>query len=97
MRNLASWFAETGGDQLPLSGLGQLGAVGGVLAILFWFAWQVYKRERDRADKNEAEIARLNQVIQDKYVPSLESAAVALAESNRLLARYQDDPPRRRN
>lgn len=85
------------GEEIPLSGLGQLGAVGGVLAIFFWFAWQVYKRERDRADTNETEIKRLNQTIQDKYVPSLEQATAALLETNRLLERIRDtDSPRRR-
>lgn len=89
-------------EEIPLTGLGQLGAVGGVLAVLFWFAWQVYKRERDRADANESEIKRLNTLIQDKYVPSLEQASHALIESNELLShiRYSQQappPPRKRN
>lgn len=72
-------------EEFPLAGLGQLGAVGAVLTIFLAFGWIVYKRERDRADKNEAEIARLNQLIQDRYVPSLESASRALAESSEAL------------
>ena len=84
---LAVWLAETGSSDIPLSGLGQLGAAGAVLSIALWFFWQVYKRERDRADANEAEIKRLNQVIQDRYVPALEAAATALAESTKELAR----------
>lgn len=89
-------FAQAAADEIPLSGLGQLGAVGVVLSILFWFAWQVYKRERDRADANEKEIARLNTLIQEKYVPSLEATKQALVESNKILARFEDSPTRRR-
>lgn len=74
-----------GAEEFPLTGLGQLGAVGAVLTLFLTFGWIVYKRERDRADKNEAEIARLNQLIQDRYVPSLESASRALAESSEAL------------
>jgi len=77
---------DTGQDvSIPLSGLGQLGAVGVVLGILFWFGWKVYVRERDRADKNEDEVKRLNEVIREKYVPALEEAAKALIEYNNLL------------
>lgn len=55
--------------------------------IFLWFGWQVYKRERDRADKNEAEIARLNTVIQDRYIPSLEEATRVMASVKELLSR----------
>lgn len=79
-------------DELPLSGLGQLGAVGVVLSIFLTFAWVVYKRERDRADANAAEVARLNALIIDRYVPSLERATEALAA----ITTYRDAPPPRR-
>lgn len=72
-------------DVMPLTGLGQLGAVGAVLAIFFWFGYKVYSREVARADANEAEIKRLNTIIQDKYVPSLEEASIALRETNDIL------------
>lgn len=68
-------------DGLPLSGLGQLGAFGTILIILLSFGWYAYKRESNRADKSELEIARLNQLIQDKYVPSLEAATRAMSDS----------------
>lgn len=69
------YFAE---DAAPLSSLGQYGLAGVILSIFFWFAWQVYKRERDRADENGGEVKRLNELIQKEYVPSLEKAKDAL-------------------
>lgn len=77
-------------DGLPLSGLGQLGAFGTILMILLSFGWYAYKRESNRADKNETEIARLNQLIQDKYVPSLEAATKALSDSADALTLARD-------
>lgn len=73
--------------EIPVAELGQYGIAGILGMILAWFGWQVYKRERDRADKNEAEIARLNTVIQDKYIPSLEEATRVLTSVKELLAR----------
>lgn len=81
----AAWLDAAGND-LPLSGLGQLGAFGTILMIFLTFGWYAYKREMKRADDNAAEIARLNQLIQDRYVPSLESATKAIADSNDALA-----------
>lgn len=74
-------------EGIPVAELGQYGIAGVISMIFLWFGWQVYKRERDRADKNEAEIARLNTVIQDKYIPSLEAATRVLTSVKELLAR----------
>lgn len=51
----------------------QYGAIGLMAALLLWFAWRAYKREADRADKLEAEVARLNQVMLDQSKSSTES------------------------
>lgn len=75
--------------ELPIAELGQYGIAGVISSIFIWFAWQVYKRERDRADKNEDEIKRLNDLIQGKYVPSLQDASTALIETNQLLAEFR--------
>lgn len=83
-------------DELPLSGLGQLGAVGTILAILLTFGWYVYKRERDRADKNEAELARLNASLIDKHAIAMEKAFAILSEVKELLLLIRDAPPPRR-
>ena len=73
-------------DEIPLQGLTQLGGVGAVLAITFWFFYKVWQREASRADINDAEVKRLNELIQSKYVPSLELAGRALIETNQLIA-----------
>jgi hypothetical protein len=86
---LASGFFAASGD-IPLSGLPQLGAVGVILTILFWFSWQVYKRERDRADANEAEIRRLNELITSKYAANMADAVRVLGEVNDLLIRMSE-------
>ena len=81
--------ASDGGDQL-LTGLGQLGVAGAILGLLLTFGNQVLKRERDRADKNEAEINRLNQSIQEKYIPSMIAGQEALSESNKVMSEMKD-------
>jgi predicted negative regulator of RcsB-dependent stress response len=91
---MAGLAADTVGG-LPLSGLGQLGAVGVVLGVLFWFAYQVWKGERTRADDNAAEVKRLNEKITDVYVPSMEKWADALTEQKRLLEQLRDTARRR--
>lgn len=77
-------FAEAS-DPL-LTGLGQLGVAGTILGILLVFGRQVLNRERERADANAAEVARLNLSIQEKYIPSLLDCQRALAESTGVLS-----------
>jgi hypothetical protein len=87
----AVWLTAASTSDPPyLTGLYQLGAVGVILSIFLWFAWQVYKRERERADASAAEVTRLNQLIQDRYVPSLEESSHALRDSAALLAVLRD-------
>lgn len=83
-------------DSIPLSGIAQYGAAGAIGAILIWFGWQVIDRERTRADKNEAEVARLNGLILDRYVGSLEQNIRVLEEVKDLLPLFRDAPPPRR-
>lgn len=99
-----SLVSATGEDVIPLSGLGQLGAVGTVLGVLFTFAWKVYNREVKRADANELEVKRLNEAIQGKFIPAMidssqamregmsltVSVKAALDESSRVLAEFAD-------
>jgi hypothetical protein len=56
----------------------QYGAVGILASAAMFWAWTLYKqaqdnmkRERDRADRLEAEIAKLNADIHGKYIPVL--------------------------
>jgi hypothetical protein len=87
-------MADTVGS-LPLSGLGQLGAVGVVLGVLLWFGYKVWSAERRRADSNAEEIRRLNDKIADVYVPSMQKWADALAEQKRLMDTLHDQALRR--
>lgn len=65
--------------------LAQYGAVGLLaLAAMFW-AWTLYKqaldgqkRERDRADRLEAEVKKLNDDIHEKFIPVLTRVTDAL-------------------
>jgi hypothetical protein len=72
--------ATTGTDNgIDLSQpLVQYGAVGVLATAAMFWAWTLYKqaqdnmkRERDRADRLEAEIAKLNADIHGKYIPVL--------------------------
>lgn len=94
------WSALAEGGGVPLADLGQYGVAGVIASIFLWFAWQVYKRERDRADRLEAEKDGLNEKIRSVYVPSMEKWAEALTEQKRLLEALRDErppPPRRRS
>lgn len=76
-------FFGAGGDGgLPISALSQYGIAGVLLSILLWFAWYAYQSERSRANANELEIRRLNTIIAEQTVPSLEKATIALTNAN---------------
>lgn len=89
MPTFSRWLTEAGGGSadLPLSGFAQYGAAGLLLTVLLWLGWWMLRNEKARADANEAEIKRLNEIIQTKMVPALEAATVAVTESNKELAR----------
>jgi hypothetical protein len=57
------------------------GVLGLLAIVLIAFARTAYKRETVRADNSEAEVRRLNTVIQEKYVPALEEARKAAVAS----------------
>lgn len=73
----AAGTSSTGGIDLSQP-LAQYGAVGLLaMAAMFW-AWTLYRqsaeamrRERDRADRLEAEVRKLNADINEKYIPVL--------------------------
>lgn len=83
-------------ESVPLADLGQYGVAGVIASIFLWFGWQVYKRERDRADRLEREKDTLNEKIRDVYVPSMEKWTQTLTEQRRLLGELIEDRPRRR-
>jgi hypothetical protein len=63
--------------------------LGVIAAMLIWFAKGAHQRERDRADRMEAENKRLNELILDRVIPALTSATRAAEESAELLNSVQ--------
>lgn len=49
--------------------------------VLFQKNSQAYDRERERADRLEAELQRLNNLIQDKYLTTLADATRAISDA----------------
>lgn len=78
-------FAADAGQAPGADVFVQYGALGAIALILLWFAKSAIDRERDRADRMEEEVRRLNQLTQDKTVPALEAATRAVAETAELL------------
>lgn len=77
-------ISQTGGGD-TVDTFAQYGVLGVAVLALAIFARQAYVRERDRSDKLEAEVIRLNGVIIDKHAPALESALSAIREVTTLL------------
>lgn len=91
----AWWAAEVaaepsgGAGGLDLTIFAQYGVLGIFAGMLVWFAKGAHQRERDRADRMEAEIQRLHELILDRVIPALTSATRAAEESTELLAAMQ--------
>lgn len=84
------------GDGADFAQYGSLGAlasalVAGQLLVLRY----VLTPERDRANRLEAEVARLNETIQDKTIPALVQATQVVSESQVLLRDTQRELERR--
>jgi hypothetical protein len=56
-------------------------AAGAIIRVLFQRETAAYEREKDRADRMEAEVSRLNAVIQDRMLPILHDATQAISEA----------------
>jgi hypothetical protein len=88
--------ADVAADPVNFDVLAQYGLLGFVAAGAIIFGRVSYRREIDRADRMEAEVTRLNGVIIerdnmiiDRAIPALTSAAQAVAEATRLLRELQ--------
>jgi ElaB/YqjD/DUF883 family membrane-anchored ribosome-binding protein len=81
------------GHRRPFRVLLQYGAIGAFVVILGVFAWRAYKRESDRADRLEQQLAEANQRIIDRFAEVLAQTRDALRESND----YLRDLARRRS
>lgn len=77
--------ADAGGSPIDLTVFAQYGILGVIAAMLIWFAKGAHQRERDRADRLEAEVQRLHTLMLDRVIPALTSATAAAEESAALL------------
>ena len=80
--------ADTAGA-IDITVFAQYGILGIIAAILIWFARGAHQRERERADRLEAEVQRLHMLMLDRVIPALTSATNAAEESTALLAAMQ--------
>lgn len=79
--------AEAGTVDLAL--FAQYGVLGIITALLIYFAKGAHQREKDRADRLEAEVGRLHTLMLDRVIPALTSATRAAEESAELLNAMQ--------
>lgn len=86
--------AEASSGSLDLGALAQYGVLGLGAGALAVFARIAYRRETERADRLEAEVVRLNNLIIDRAVPALTAAAQAAEEATLLLRELQRDRER---
>jgi hypothetical protein len=83
---------ETAGPDLGV--LGNYGVLGLFTLVLLGFGLRAWQREITRADRLETELREKNQVIQDKVVPALTTAAAAVQQSADLLRELTEERER---
>jgi hypothetical protein len=86
---LTSILAVAEPGSLDLAVFAQYGVLGILALMLIFFARGAHQRERDRADRLEAENQRLHELIIDRVIPALGSATRAAEEAADLLAAMQ--------
>jgi hypothetical protein len=82
-------IADETGTGVDLATLSQYGVLGVFAVLLVLFARLAYRRETDRSDRLEAEVFRLNNIIQERVIPALQSATRTVEESQALLSSMQ--------
>lgn len=88
--NTALFFlSEAASDPVNFGILAQYGLLGFVAAGAIVFGRVSYKREIERADRLETEVTRLNNLIIERAIPALTSAAQAADNATRLLQNMQ--------
>lgn len=85
MVSLVLFAAGGDGATVDFTVFAQYGVLGIVASLLIWFAKGAHQRERDRADRLEEDVKRLNALILDRVIPALTSATRAAEESADLL------------
>lgn len=84
---MLSWLAAPPANDPSI--WAQYGALGAITAGLVWFARGAHQRERERADRLEAETRRLNEVIAERAIPALMAATKVAEQATALLASMQ--------
>lgn len=76
------------GTAVDLSPLLQYGIVGFVATVALVVAWTLYKRElrnadreKERADRLEAELRNLNETVRDQTMKALQDATTAMTDA----------------
>ena len=76
------WTAAADPGSSPAVVLLQYGAIGAFVIVLGWFAYGAIKRERERADRLEKELADANNKIIDRLAEVLVQSREALVAAN---------------
>lgn len=72
---------------LQYGALGVMVLCAGVaIRVLYARLVSAYERERDRADRLEAELGRLNETVRTEYIGTISRAAQATTEATRAVA-----------
>lgn len=89
---LISLAAEADTALLQYGAVGLIAAIAlGAVRVLFKRETAAYDREKDRADRLEAELTKLNTAIQERYLVALNDATRAVAEALTKLTQTKRD------
>jgi hypothetical protein len=83
-----------------ISAVLQYGIVGVVAIVLFFVAKRLFDREQARADRLEADVRRLNDLMAEQLIPALTKSTSAVLDAQQLIndirrAREIEDAARR--
>ncbi len=67
----------------------QYGILGVAAIVLFFVSRRLYEREQARADRLEADVRRLNELMVEQMVPALTRSTEAVANAQRLIEEIQ--------
>lgn len=92
VRLLLAMVTEADASLLQYGAIGVIAAIAlGAVRVLFKRETAAYDREKDRADRLEAELTKLNQAIQERYLVALNDATRAVAEALSKLTQVKRD------
>ena len=78
---------------MPNDILAQYGAIGAIaiaalyaVKVMYGKMQESYNREKERADRLEDELRKLNEMVRGEYVATINKASQAISEANRAVA-----------